>query len=114
MPRGQEGARIPQPARPGPYQCPPLLAPDACFNCGKSGHYAAECLQLKQSRDRIRAAHTEVSGDNLDHGETGAEGDQSSVAENNGTEFYNSDHNGNVENIEVDVYDNDYYSRNSG
>jgi len=113
MPCGQERARISQPARPGLYRHPPLPALDACFNCEKSGHYAAECPQPKQSRDWVRAAHMEVPGDNLDCGETGAEGNQSSVAENNGMNFHGSDHDGNMEEIEVDVYDNDYYFQDS-
>jgi len=55
----------------------------------------------------------EVPGDNLDCGEMGAEGDQSSVAENSGTDFHSSDHDENMEEIEVNVYDNDYYSWDS-
>ena len=61
----------------------------------------------------MRAAHTEGPGDNLDCGETGAEGDQSSAAEDAGTEFHGSNHEREVEDVEVNVYDNDYYSRNS-
>ena len=59
----------------------------------------------------MRAAQTEVLEENPDlYGETGAEGNKSSAEENGSTDFCGSDNNEEVEEVEVDVYDNDYYS----
>ena len=58
----------------------------------------------------MRAAHTEVLEQNPEpHGETGAEGNQSSAEEHNSTDFNGSDYYKEIKEIEVNVYENEFY-----
>ena len=80
----------------------------ACFNCGKVEHFATECMKPRQRRDHIRAAQTEVPGENLESNhELGEEDNVPSPHKNE----YGPD--SDVEEIEVNVYDNDYYLRST-
>jgi len=75
------------------------------------GHFAADCPRPKQSRDRVRAVHTEVSEvDQEPSNEAGGEDDPPSHQED-GYESRESYQGGDVEEVEVDMYDNNYYSR---
>ena len=90
---------------------PPQPAADACFNCGKVGHSATDCPRPKQSRDHVCAVHTEVPEVDQDlNGDAGGEDDLLSHQEDRYV-LHDSYQGGDVEEVEVDVYDNDYYSQ---
>ena len=74
------------------------------------GHFAADCPGPKQSRDHVHAVHTEVPEDDQDLNENaGGEVNLPSHQED-GYNSHESYQGGDVEEVEVDIYDNDYYS----
>jgi len=74
------------------------------------GHFAADCPRPKQSRDRVRAVRTEVPEGDQDLNDVAGGEDNPPSHQEDGYDLYESYQGGDVEEVEVDVYDNDYYS----
>jgi len=104
-PRAYDRPKLQHPPRaPDDRRRPSQPAAGACFNCGKVGHFAADCLRPKQSRDHVRVVRTEVPED----GQNPNEDDPPSHQED-GYDLHESYQGGDVEEVKVDVYNNDYY-----
>jgi len=89
---------------------PPQPAADACFNCSKVGHFAVDCSRPKQSWDRVCVACTEVPENNQDPDDDAGGEDGPPSHQEDGYDSHESYQGGNVEEVKVDMYDNDYYS----
>jgi len=98
------------PRAPDDRRKPPQPAADACFNCGKVGHFAADCPRPKQSRDHVCAVRTEVPEDDQDPNDDAGGEDNPPPHQEDGYDSHELYQGGDIEEVEVDVYDNDYYS----
>ena len=76
------------------------------------GHYEAECTRRKQQHDHVRAVRTEILGDIQEYPEDpGLEDGKSSQHQSEAPGHQASENGDNdVDQVEVDVYDNDYYT----
>jgi len=73
------------------------------------GHFAGDCPRPKQSQDCICAAHTEVPENDQDPDDDAGGEDGPLSHQEDGYDSHELYQGGNVEEVEVDVYDNDYY-----
>jgi hypothetical protein len=80
-----------------------------CFNCNKPGHYAKDCKKPKRDRAHVRAARTAIVEEPE---EVGNEPEPSEHGSQRLTESQGG-RSGEDELVEVDVYDNDWYERDS-
>jgi len=73
------------------------------------GHFAVDCPRPKQSRDHVHAVCIKVPEDNQDpNSDAGGEDDLPSHQED-GYDLHESYQGGDIEEVKVDMYNNDYY-----
>ncbi|GLB42650.1 hypothetical protein LshimejAT787_1200990 [Lyophyllum shimeji] len=97
--------------RPGPNQ---QSTGARCFNCDEVGHMAYNCPKPRKNQAFIRAAHTAVP-DNLDEDDDDQEPDAPAPEDDTQIQRPESDDasEGSDDIIEVEVFDNEYYARES-
>jgi hypothetical protein len=86
-----------------------------CFNCDEPGHYARDCKKPKRDKSHIRAAHTAIMEEMDETGNGHGKNNEPTPSErsshrSNGSRGSRDDED---ELVEVDVYDNDWYERES-
>jgi hypothetical protein len=80
-----------------------------CFNCNKPGHYAKDCRQSKRDKAHVRAARTAVT-EEPDEVEDEHEPPEHGSRRSSESQGGRSDED---ELVEIDVYDNGWYERDS-